>query len=356
MKNNFQTPEFKFTEVELKGNKEYFVEGFISTPDIDDFDEVVTVNAQERMVEQIKGKTITMDVGHSEWIDDTGKINSDGKPTSNNIPVAKIVHSELKNKACWVKAKLNPDSLVFKNVWGSIKGGFLHSFSIGFTTVKAIVKKVGEKTVKFIEDLNLLNVTLTGVPVNSGASMRPVLKSYLQDVPDKVGEYEIKLKGGIMPDKNNEPAAPVEPAPAAEPTPAKPVKPAEPVTPTPAAEPTEPVEPTEPIEPEPKVDDEKVAALLKEKEDKDKEIADMKEKLEAVEAEKATAIKNIEEMKAIEQGKTGPLAQIKSKIVEQDKTIANLKAKLSEPIIKGLIKGPKEKENEPAVNSLLQMI
>ena len=121
-------------------------------------------------------------------------------------------------------------------------------------------------------------------------------------------------------------------------------------------EPVELVEPTEPIEPEPKVDDEKVAALLKEKEDKDKEIADMKEKLEAVEAEKATAIKNIEEMKAIEQGKTGPLAQIKSKIVEQDKTIANLKAKLSEPIIKGLIKGPKEKENEPAVNSLLQMI
>ena len=157
----------KFTEANLKGEKQYFIEGYASTVEKDLAGEVISDSAQESMLKQFRNRNITIDVEHEEWFDDDG--NKLDKPKSSMIPVAKVVEAKKDNKGTWVKAKLNTSIERFKEIWGSIKGGFLNAFSIGFFPLR----QVGS----IIEDLNIVNLTLTGTPMNPGATFTPVLKS-----------------------------------------------------------------------------------------------------------------------------------------------------------------------------------
>jgi len=348
MKVEFQTPDFSWSVSELKGNKQFFVEGFVSTTDIDDFDEVVTDNAQDSLVSQVKGKTITMDIGHSEWVNDTGSQHPDKKPASNLIPVAKIVEAERRGNGTWIKAQLNSHSPKFKEIWGSIKDGFLHSFSIAFHPLKAITKNIKGKVMRFIDDLNLINVTITGVPVNPNATMRPVLKAFISNDENY---NNLKTKGDNM--TNNEPVEPVKPV---EPEPVKPVEP------TPAAKPVEP-EPVKPV-----VTPEEQAKIIKTLEEKQEaqaiEVKALTDKLAVVETAKADYEKKVADLNAgADPAKPEllitPLSSIKSKINSTDKEIALLKAKLSEPILKGHIEIPNGNKNnipETEKMSLLKQI
>ena len=63
-----------------------------------------------------------MDIGHSEWVDDSGRQHDDMKPRSNTIPVAKIIKAERRGNGTWIKAQLNKHSPKFAEIWGSIKG------------------------------------------------------------------------------------------------------------------------------------------------------------------------------------------------------------------------------------------
>ena len=349
----FQTPQFKWSESELKGNKEYFVEGFVSTTDVDDFNEIVTENAQNKIVSEIKGKVITMDIGHSEWIADSGSQHANKKPASNLIPVAKVVEAERRDNGTFIKAKLNPHSPKFKEIWGSIKDGFLHSFSIAFHPLKAITKEISGKIMRFIDDLNLLNITITGVPVNSNATLRPVLKAFLNNE-----ECYNNIKGEIM--TNNippvtpapiSPVAPVVPATTPPTTPpVAPVEPVPPVAPAPAADPAVPVEPVPPVVPA--LSPEEQTKVIKELEDKQvaqkKEVDDLTSKLAAAETSKVEYDKKLAEITA--SGKpagmqASPLQNIKSKIESTDRDIALLKAKLQEPVLKGHIEQPNGTNN-----------
>ena len=74
MTHAYQTQEFHFTEVELKGEKKYFIEGYISSIKPDDFNEVVTLKAQESLARQVQNKIITMDVEHEEFLDGNGQV------------------------------------------------------------------------------------------------------------------------------------------------------------------------------------------------------------------------------------------------------------------------------------------
>ena len=171
---------FTWTEATIKGKKRFFVEGYISTTDLDESNEVVTLKAQQDIVEQVRGRVITMDVEHEEWLDENGDVLN--KPKNMKVPVAKIVEAELKDKGTWVKAEINQDSGSFKTIWNSIKNSFLHAFSIGFYPVEAVTKSINGNIVKFIDKINLINVTLTGSPVNTNATFRPVMKAVLKNM------------------------------------------------------------------------------------------------------------------------------------------------------------------------------
>jgi len=196
----FQTEPFHYSEVTLKGEKKYYVEGFVSTIDPDLKNEIVDMEGQRDILTQIKGNIITMDIDHEEWFELSGGVqnpeNTDSKvlnsPKGKNLPVAKIVEAELRAQGVWVKAEINKHLPDFNSVWGSIKDRFLHSFSIAFYPVKAITKSIGGIAYTFISALKLVNVTLTGCPVNPSATFIPIMKAALKSEGIKVTEEVIQ--------------------------------------------------------------------------------------------------------------------------------------------------------------------
>ena len=188
---------FLWSEVNLKGDKKYYIEGYASTIDEDKAGEIINYEAQEDMLAQIKSQNITLDVEHSEWYDDAGNVLN--KPKNTTIPVAKVVSAELREKGVWVKAEINRNIPSFRSVWNSIKEGFLKAFSVAFYPVA--------KAGKEISKLNLVNITLTGSPVNPNATFSVAMKSakafldQQKQEEDKMSEQEIvKEKVDVQPD------------------------------------------------------------------------------------------------------------------------------------------------------------
>ena len=188
---------FLWSEVNLKGEKKYYIEGYASTIDEDKAGEIINYEAQEDMLAQIKSQNITLDVEHAEWYDDAGNVLN--KPKNTTIPVAKVVSAELREKGVWVKAEINRNIPSFRSVWNSIKDGFLKAFSVAFYPVA--------KAGKEISKLNLVNITLTGSPVNPNATFSVAMKSakafldQQKQEADKMSEQEIvKEKVDVQPD------------------------------------------------------------------------------------------------------------------------------------------------------------
>lgn len=174
---NFRSEELQFKEGKLKGEKKFYIEGYASTTDKDLAGEVINDSAQTSMLKQFRNRNITIDIEHEEWYDDKGKQLA--KPKGTMIPVAKVIEARQDSKGTFIKAEMNNNIERFDEVWGSIKGGFLNSFSIGFFPIT----QVGN----VISDLNIVNLTLTGTPVNAGATFTPVLKSavaYLKSIKE----------------------------------------------------------------------------------------------------------------------------------------------------------------------------
>jgi len=156
----FVTDTITFSTTELKGEKQAYVTGYISVPEVDLYNDLVTMTAMKSMLKQIEESTITIDYEHEAWRDD-----------NSILPVAKIIEAKVDDRGLWVKCQLNKNSPKYKALWGSIKDGFINAFSIAFQPLRTVEKSVGDVTVRLIEELKLLNVAFTGAPVNQGAKM-----------------------------------------------------------------------------------------------------------------------------------------------------------------------------------------
>ena len=324
----FMTPEFSWVEAEIKGQKKCFVEGYISTIDPDDYNEIVTMKGQNKILSSCKGHVITMDVEHEEFIEGNKVL---AKPKNTRIPVAKIIEATMKDKGVWVKAEINQDSDRFKNVWGSIKNGFLHSFSIAFAPVKAITKSVNGVAHKFIDDLNLINVTLTGSPVNTNATFIPVMKAAIKSMGENT-----------MVEENNETVATEEATPV--------VETAEPVT--------EEVTEEKVITANDLVD--AATKLANEQKEFNDKVTEWDKTHKVVEPVTEAVVENNVTTEPV----VSPMAQIKSKDLEIKKLKEEnivLKARLSTPILKSRIESrvdmmKKAEINKENVKSPLEFI
>lgn len=141
----------QFTE--QKSEKEYYIEGYISTSDLDRVNDIVTKECLDDMLNQIKTKNIKLDIEH--------EVTEGSK-----IPIGKIVDARLDTVGLYVKAVLNTASEDFPKVWDSIKNGFLDSFSILYKPIQAIDKFINGKKARMLNKLDLVNVAITGNPVN----------------------------------------------------------------------------------------------------------------------------------------------------------------------------------------------
>lgn len=188
-------------EVGSKGDKEYYVTGYISTPDLDIVGEIITEECLDDMYQQIKSNQVPIkfDIEHQTFTEGTLDIN----------PIAKVVETRRDKKGIWVKAQLNKFHSKFKEVWGSVKSGFLDAFSIYYVTnTKDRVKKYeGGKSVTLLNRVKLLNVTLTGTPVNPAARIEQAFAKSLTALKTEDEENKEEIKEEITshsPEKSEE--------------------------------------------------------------------------------------------------------------------------------------------------------
>ena len=185
--------KLKLVEVKSENGKDYFIEGFVSTTNADDYNDIVTEKAQMSLNNQLQTFNITMDLEHEEWIDPVSGERHLRK--QDKIPVALVKESSVTEEGTFVKALLNDAHPLFENILRSIKKGFLHSFSIAYDVVAKTIKQVGEDTYRFIEDLTISNIGITGNPVNKEATFKIALKSISKKMEEnnKIVELETKI-------------------------------------------------------------------------------------------------------------------------------------------------------------------
>lgn len=183
--------KFKLVELKSEGEKNYYLEGYVSTTEPDFAKDVVDEKGQESTYNEINGKNITMDEDHEEWRDpDTGKFY-DGK--KDKFPIAKVIETKLDSKGTWIKAMLNKHHPNFeKHILPSIKTGFLHSFSIAYKALRYFYDVINGIRHRFIQSVAVANIGITGNPINKGSTFTIALKSFSKKMVEENQKAEIE--------------------------------------------------------------------------------------------------------------------------------------------------------------------
>ena len=264
---NFCTNAVGYEIVQEKSGKKHYITGYISTSDKDLLNDVVSEKALDAMLKSLHMKNIKLDVEHEAWRENNPSI----------VPVGKIIEAHRDEKGIFVKAMINADHKRFKEVWGSIKNGFLDAFSIAYKAKDYTYKLIDGVKTRILDGIELLNVALTGNPVNPKATMTSVFMKSLNNYKEE----------NRMTDENEKPLDKVgeEPKVKVEEKPKEEVK-----------ETTEDVKKDE-SETEEKVEEksEEITELKSIIDSKDKEMKSMKEKLDELEAEIKGLTKKLEE-------------------------------------------------------------
>lgn len=181
--------------VEQKGKKKHYVTGYISTKGRDLKNDIVTDEGLDDMLQQVLTKSIKLDVEHEVWTDDT-----------TIIPIGKIVEAKRDEKGIFVKALINSDHGRFGEVWNSIKNGFLDAFSIAYKANNPVFRVVDGVKSRLLNSIELLNVALTGNPVNPECVMTSVFMKSLKNFEEeeKLAEEEIKQEDVAVEQKSEE--------------------------------------------------------------------------------------------------------------------------------------------------------
>jgi phage head maturation protease len=148
------------TDIEAKADseKQYYVTGYISTTDLDRVNDVVTQDCLNDMLLQIKNRNIKLDIEH-EVVKD------------NKLPFGRIIDAGLDKKGLWVRAVLNTAYPDFEKYWKSVQSGFLDAFSILYRPIRFMEKQIAGKAARLLTKLDLVNVAITGNPVNPECRM-----------------------------------------------------------------------------------------------------------------------------------------------------------------------------------------
>jgi len=233
-----------------ESGKDFYIEGLISTGDKDLVNDVCTKACLDGMFQQLDTRTIKLDFEHESMV---GNSEIHMQIAKTKSPLGKRIKYQRTAKGVEVGFQLNPDwksvnssgkiIKTFEEVWREIKGGFFDAFSIAYIPMKTGITALKDGSeVRLLESVNLLNVALTGNPVNPAASMTSVMAKSLDFVKSQENKsnevnnmVEDEVKSPLVEEEKPKEEAPVEEAPAEE------EKPAEEVPAEPEPAPEEPV-------------------------------------------------------------------------------------------------------------------
>ena len=177
------TAPLKFVEQKNANEKDLFVEGFISTTGKDLVNDVMTQNCQKSMSEQGRSRAIKLDIEHEAF---RGDSHEEKEINKTKIPAGKITELTVTSKGLKVRAIINKFHKDFKNIAGNIQNGFLDAFSVAFIPTRVSKKNVNGETIRLLDDVKLLNVALTGNPINTEAQIVEVFMKSMDSVEEKV--------------------------------------------------------------------------------------------------------------------------------------------------------------------------
>ncbi len=200
----FTTP-LNVNVVNIKGVEHLFVEGDISSNDIDYVNDVMSKKCQESMQKQIIERNMKLDLEHEAF---RGETTEEKEINKTKIPAGKLVDAMVKSLgkerySTRVKGEINRHNPDYKNIKGNLMDKYLDAFSVAFLPIDVKYQNKDRKAITFeqyknlkqedrlrvLDDVLLLNVALTGNPCNTKAQLTEVFMKSM----DAVEEYK-KLK------------------------------------------------------------------------------------------------------------------------------------------------------------------
>jgi len=174
-----QEASFTFTTplnvniVNLKGEEHLFVEGDISTNDIDFVNDIMTKACQESMQTQILDRNMKLDLEHEAF---KGDSHEEKEINKTKIPAGKIIDATVKDLgegrySTSVKCEINRHNPNYKSIKGNLVEKYLDAFSVAFLPTDISYEQREGKAIRMLNDVILLNVAMTGNPCNTKAQM-----------------------------------------------------------------------------------------------------------------------------------------------------------------------------------------
>lgn len=203
-----------------ENKKRYFVQGHITSGDLDLVNDIITKGCLDDIDKQLKSRTIKLDFDHETLRKSDKELEDDVKYNITKIPLGKAVKSYRDEKGNVVEFELNSNwkkfdaksnvVMTFKEIWEDIKNGYYDSFSIAYSIPKKpLMKAIGDIQARILDKVNLINVALTGNPINPYATMTNVFAKSLtnssdtSDLHKEIEELKNKL-GDIMKEQKSE--------------------------------------------------------------------------------------------------------------------------------------------------------
>lgn len=194
--------------VNEKGVKEYHVGGHSSTDDLDLVNDIMTKECQESMNTQFAMRSIKLDFEHETL---RGRDILDTEANKTKIVLGKAIKNKNDSKGLYVDWRLNPTwkkydskgnvTMTFEELWQNVEEEFYDAFSVAFVPTKVRYVEKNGTEIRLLDDVNLLNVALTGNPINPNAGIRSVMAKSLEFMestkksdPNDIDLIEIKSK------------------------------------------------------------------------------------------------------------------------------------------------------------------
>lgn len=174
------------------GETKYFIEGHIDSSKLDLVNDIVTKSCMEDISTQFKGRNIKLDLDHETLI---GKTNLETQIALTKVPLGKAIKETLDKKGNHVTYQLNPTwkkfdskgdvTMTFADVWSNIENNMYDAFSIAYVPVQTSNEVIDGKNARLLDKVNLINVALTGNPINPDAGMTNVMTKSLAYLKSK---------------------------------------------------------------------------------------------------------------------------------------------------------------------------
>lgn len=195
--------ETKSSYDEKENRQRYFVKGYIDTGDLDLVGDIVTEDCMKDLAQQLSNRSIKLDFDHETLRAGDGEDDFDAKLNLTRVPLGKAISHTLDSKGNEVEFELNPNwkkfnskgdvVMTFEDIWNNIQNGFYDSFSIAYVPQRTKYEERQGTKARLLDKVNLINVALTGNPINPAATMNAVMAKSLDSIKEQE-DFQSELK------------------------------------------------------------------------------------------------------------------------------------------------------------------